>query len=107
MFVVNGVIKTGLQTVKWEVDSFLRDVYYIFNDSPARRADFIELTGKSIFPLKHCTTRWLENVPSIDRVLSIFDDIKKFVNSRKYLNTKPLKNVSVQTNHRYSSYCLN
>ena len=79
------------------VDSFLWDVYYIFNDSPAPRAEFIELTGKSIFPLKHCTIRWLENVPSIDRLLSIFDDIKKFVDSRKYLNTKPLKNVSVQT----------
>ena len=63
----------------------------------SRRAEFIELTGKSIFPLKCCTTKWLENVSSIDRVLSIFDDIKKFVDSKKYLNIKPLKNVSVQT----------
>ena len=60
LHVVNGAIKTGLQMAKWEVDSFLRDVYYIFNDSPARHADFIELTGKSIFPLKHCiqNARW-------------------------------------------------
>ena len=76
---------------------FLRDAYYIFNDSPARLAEYTETTGKTVFPFKHCTTRWLENVSYIDRVLNIFDDIKKFIDSRKNLNTKPLKNISAQT----------
>lgn len=96
LHVVNGAIGTGMLAVKWYVNDFLRDAYYILNDSPARRAEYIELTGKTVFPLKHCTTRWLENVPSVDRLLEIFDDVKKFVESRKNLNTKPLKNVSTQ-----------
>ena len=97
LHVINGAVKTGLQAVKWDVDSYLRDVYYIFHDSPARCAQFISLTGKTLFPLKHCTTRWLENVPSIDRVLTIFDDIKKYIDNQKLLHTKPLKNIATQT----------
>lgn len=50
-----------------------------------------------MFPLKHCTTRWLENVSCVDRILPILDDIKLFVDSKKNINTKPMKNVSEQT----------
>lgn len=93
LHVVNGAIKTGLQDVNWDVNYFLRDAYYIFNDSPARRAEYTALTGGIQFPLKHCTTRWLENVSCVDRTLAIYDDIKIFIETRKNPNTKPLRNL--------------
>ena len=91
LHVVNGAIKCALEAAKWDSDSFLRDTYFIFNDSPVRRAEFTSLAGKTLYPLKHCATRWLENAPSIDRILTIFEDTRKFLDSRNSLNTKPLK----------------
>ena len=36
---------------------------YLLRNSPARRDDFITVTGCILFPLKSCSTMWLEDVP--------------------------------------------
>nr|CAD7262292.1 unnamed protein product [Timema shepardi] len=41
-----------------DISSLLRHMYYLFTDSPARRALFTQLTGCASFPLKFCGVRW-------------------------------------------------
>ncbi|XP_063216844.1 uncharacterized protein LOC134527824 [Bacillus rossius redtenbacheri] len=101
LYVVNGAIRTGLNSVGWDVPTFLRDIYFIFNESPARRADFTSVTGRKEFPRKYCTTRWLENVPFLERALLLFDDVKKFIENTKAVKTKTLLNVRDQSKDKF------
>lgn len=90
---VNGSLKCALLTVKWDIHLFLRDVYYLLNDSPARRADYTAITESTTFPLKYCTIRWLENVKCIERCLTIFENLECFIKNAKLPNTKPVMHL--------------
>lgn len=89
LHVINGAMKTGIQSVHWDLHTFLRDIFYLFNDCPARRAQFTSITGGNKFPLKHCTTRWLENVKCLERALLVLDNVSKFIVNTKTLQSKP------------------
>lgn len=71
LHVVHGSFNHGLKTVKWDLNSLLTHMYFLFKDSP-RRTQYTVLTGSKIFPLKFCSTRWVENVQSLGRALEIF-----------------------------------
>ena len=58
---LHNAFKKGCAATKWQIDSFLSSAYYLFKDSPARREDYITVTGCNTFPLKFCSHRWLEN----------------------------------------------
>lgn len=96
LHVINGAVKTGLMTVNWELNSFLRNMYYLFKDSPARRAQFTAVTGSTVFPLKYCTVRWLENVHCLERALEVFHHIKAYVANAKLPESKSCKNIKEQ-----------
>ena len=57
--------------VNWNVNSTLKALYRILKDSPARRADYSSVTGSTLFPLKFCSTRWVENTSVAQRALKI------------------------------------
>ena len=40
-------------------------------ESPTRREDYTEITGSSLFPLKFCVHRWVENVLVVQRAIEI------------------------------------
>ena len=61
LHVAHGAFCTGCQSTDWKIDSFLRALWYLFHDSPARREDFTAVTGSAVFPLKFCATRWVED----------------------------------------------
>jgi hypothetical protein len=63
------------------VQFFWQPKYYIFSESPARRAEFQCLTGLSEFPAKFCRTRWVENVRVASKFLKLMSGIEKYVNS--------------------------
>lgn len=46
LHVLHGALQSGHKACKWDIDSILRGMYWLFKDSPARRADFIKITGK-------------------------------------------------------------
>ncbi len=46
---VHGAYKAGFKEVKWPMQKVLLACHNFFNDSSARRADFIEITGYSVF----------------------------------------------------------
>ena len=80
LHVVHGAFRTGFNATGWKIDSLLRSLFYLFSESPARRSDFLELTGCSAFPLYFCGTRWLEDVNVAERALLIWDNICNYIN---------------------------
>jgi hypothetical protein len=44
LHVIHGPVGYGISSVKWEILGFLSGIYYLRNDTPARRGDFVSLT---------------------------------------------------------------
>ena len=63
----HGAFQTGYKAVGWNMNSVLRRFYKLFHDSPARRADYIEITNSNIFSKKFCSKRWVENASVAQR----------------------------------------
>nr|CAD7412222.1 unnamed protein product [Timema cristinae] len=49
---IHGSLRTGVESVDWDISILLRHMYYLFTDTPARRALFTQLTGCKTFPLR-------------------------------------------------------
>lgn len=82
LHVICGSLKNADEkTVGFRVGTFLMAVYYVFKDSPARRAMLLTYNGVSScdFPLKFCSTRWVENVRVSLRAVSLIPFLIKFV----------------------------
>lgn len=79
LHVVHGAFKTGFDHTGWKVDTTLKSLWYLFNESPARRADYTEVTGSTLFPLQFCGTRWVEDSIVAERALSCWDNISKCI----------------------------
>lgn len=86
LHVVNGGFQTGHKASGWHVNAYLRAIYCLFKDSPARRAAYKEITGSSVFPLKFCQVRWLENAACAEQAMEMLPHIKKFVENSKRLS---------------------
>ena len=79
LHVVNGAYKTAHNACGWKVHIFLRALYYLFKDFPSRRSDYIVATKSSIFPLRFCAIRWVENSRVIQRALDMLPFLKMYV----------------------------
>lgn len=77
LHVVHGTFQAGHSAAGWKINAVLRAMHGLFKDSPARRADFIALTGSNKFALKFCQVRWVENHDVAKRALDLFDNYKK------------------------------
>lgn len=49
--------KSGIYAADWNIISYIRALYNLFKDVPARRALYIHYSGSDIFPLKFCSIR--------------------------------------------------
>ena len=83
MHVVNRAFQTGHQASERQINRLLRAMYHLFKDVPARRAQYIDATGKSVFPSKFCEIRWTQNTSARKRALDVFDDVIQFVKTVK------------------------
>ena len=79
LHIIHGAFKTGFDETGWKIDNILRSLGYLFNDSPARRADYTDITSSMIFPLKFCGTRWIEDAAVADRAVICWENIKKYL----------------------------
>lgn len=70
--------KAGIKVTEWHIIEFLRAVYNLFKNVPARRADYTNASGSKEFPLKFCAIRWLENVRVVDRACAILLNLRKY-----------------------------
>jgi hypothetical protein len=61
----------------------VKALWYFFKDSPARRTSFLAVVGDSLFPLKFCQCRWIENSPVAERALALWPNITKYINAHE------------------------
>ena len=59
----------------------LSGLYYLFKESPARLEDYTTASGSSLFPLKFCKYRWLENILVAERALEVLPNVEKYSKS--------------------------
>ena len=67
--------KTGENSTGWVVKKILKYVYQVPHDSPAWRADYIEVTRNEQFPLPFCGTRWIEDQKVALGAIEIWDNV--------------------------------
>ncbi|KAJ8912338.1 hypothetical protein NQ315_014705 [Exocentrus adspersus] len=97
LHVVHGAFQAGHKAANWAVNDFLRGIYWLFKNSPARRAAYRPLTDSDEFPLKFCSVRWVESVSAACRALQLLDNIKKYVlnTNTKLPDTTTTKNCKI------------
>ena len=83
LHIVHGAFQSSHTASGFKIQELLSNAYYLFKDSPARRADFIRLTGSKLFPLKFCRIRWCENARVANRFLTIKENLTKYCSDIK------------------------
>ena len=76
MEIINSM---GIKESGWQLEKLLRSLFYLFDDSPGRREDFIQITKSECFPKPFCATRWLDDLPVAHRTIETWPNIVKYV----------------------------
>jgi hypothetical protein len=98
LHILNNAFKKGEVSSDWGISDFLKALWYVFNDAPARREDFEACCGGHVlFPLKFCGTRWLENSYACQKAIDILPCLKKLVEKIKKGNLNLPKCKSFET----------
>lgn len=105
LHVLHGAFRTGHDKAGWSINDFLRAIYWLFKDSPARRADFTASTGSTRFAKKFCAVRWVENVDVASRALQVLPHVKKYIaeNSKKLPKNTTCKNIQLACSDAFIS----
>jgi hypothetical protein len=86
LHILHGATKDGMKAMNWTIRQTLSCGYYLFKDSPKRRSDYFSITSCSIYPLKFCSIRWLDNVRVAQRFLELIPNLKQYCD---YVDPKP------------------
>ena len=68
---------SGTDTLNEMMMMMMKGAFQVFHDSPAKRADYLIVTGSDLFPLFFCATRWVEDKKVSDRLLEIWPHISR------------------------------
>ena len=79
LHIIHGAFQTGATTTCWNIKGTLKAIYKLLRDSPARRADYISVTGSTLFPFSFCATRWVEDKKFADRAIEMWVNICKII----------------------------
>ena len=66
----NGAKKKKKKKTGWKLDKVLKSMWKVFQDSPARRDIYVRVSKSTIFPMKFCPTRWVENVTVAEQAIN-------------------------------------
>ena len=58
LHIVHNAFQVGTEATEWKLKAIMKASFQILEDSPARREDFVSITGSNIFPLPFCATRY-------------------------------------------------
>ncbi|KXJ12053.1 hypothetical protein AC249_AIPGENE28772 [Exaiptasia diaphana] len=75
---VHRAFQTGGETTDWKFDQYFTKRHKLFKDYPAGREDFTQYTGTTVFPMKFCNHRWLQNGDFVSRSLAVLPHIKEY-----------------------------
>nr|XP_055033836.1 uncharacterized protein LOC129422133 [Misgurnus anguillicaudatus] len=95
---VHNAFRNAFSETNWHIDHQLLGFYRLFHDTPARRDDYVTITGCSLFPKKFCSHRWVENVEVASRALEVLPHLRTFVKTieaDKNFNTPKCKTFTV------------
>ena len=77
LHVIHGVFKSGAMSCEWDILKILKGLYALFNDTSARRSDYVDVTASNLFSKSFCATRWIEDSAVAERVIEIWDNMLK------------------------------
>ena len=89
LHIVHGGLQNGTNESGWKLGHLMRSLWQLFHNTPARRDDFVKLTGSTVFPLKFCPHRRVDNLA--ERAFQMWPNIKKHVLS---FRATPLQTAS-------------
>ena len=49
LHVVHGAFRSGIQKIRWGIDGILISMHNLFDESPAKREDYQNITGYKVF----------------------------------------------------------
>ena len=58
---IHGAFKTGVESTDWEIKKTFKGCFTLLHDSPARRSDYTNITGSTVFSLSFRSTRWVDD----------------------------------------------
>lgn len=79
LHIIHGAFKVGAETSGWNLKNVFKGAFTVLHDTPARRDDYVAVTGETKFPLFFCATRWVEDTAVADRLIEIWDAITKII----------------------------
>ena len=81
--IIHVAFKNGVQATNWNISKLLKVCFALFHDSPARQADFVNVSGCDMFPFAFRFTHWAEDKKVTHRLLLIWDKIKAIIKFRQ------------------------
>ena len=94
LHIVHGGLQKGANESGRKLGHLMRSLWQLFHDTPARSEEFVKLTGFTLFPLKCCPHRWVEDVDVAERALQMWTNIKKYVSSFRATPKKAAQTTS-------------
>ena len=79
LHVVHGAFRNGMKQTNWGIDLLLKSLHSLFNETPARREHYTNITESEVFPQQFCGHRWLEDKKVAERALEIWPNITAYV----------------------------
>ena len=75
LHVCHNAFKLGYKKSTWTICMFLKSLFTLFNEVPARRED----AKLSTYPLQFCDHRWVENLRVCRRAREILPEVRRYV----------------------------
>ena len=97
LHIVHGAFKYGCTASEWDLKSVLWSMYQLLKDSPARREDYESITSSTMYPLKFCAHRWVENVTVAQRAIDVLPAMKVYVDTLIKEKRQPKNNKLFST----------
>ena len=81
--VVHGSFKKGAKECRWNLVNTLHSLWQMFYDTPARKKNFVQITGSNLFPFRFCQHRSVEDIKVAEQALKIWPNVNKYVKTVK------------------------
>ena len=95
---VSNTLQNGAKKNGWKLDEVLKSMWKLFQDSPALKDIYFRENKSTIFPMKFCLNRWVENVTVAERDVNTWFSVLKVVKYYEGLApSKRPKNKSYET----------
>ena len=77
LHIIHRAYETGAESTDWELKKILKGT--LLHDLPARRDDYISLTGSNTFPSYLCGIRWIEDAEVADQLINLLENVTKIL----------------------------